>query len=226
MRRKGSFPKEEGEAIREYKAMHEENFLSSWLWGSWEREERTVEMSNENEEERCKNWRREREEEENGRTMLKGDETILFLWRLLTSSVMGEIWRVVVVFLGETFLEKLEDLSDRKPEIRVDVLVVLDVIDVFVSFSSVVTEFCDGSSVVRIGNLWNCSRFLSHQKRAHSCTVTQEEMRFEGPQVKAPPLSGRTMPPTPLQQLLESIREWILQVFHVFRRSSVRTLRR
>ena len=27
----GALPKEEGDLIREYKAMHEENFLSSWL---------------------------------------------------------------------------------------------------------------------------------------------------------------------------------------------------
>ena len=60
-----------------------------------------------------------------------------FCGGFLTSSVKGQIWRVVVVFLGETFLEKLEDLHDRKPELRVDVLMVLDVIDVFVSVSSV-----------------------------------------------------------------------------------------
>ena len=31
MRARGAFPKEDGDAISEYKAMHEENFLSSWL---------------------------------------------------------------------------------------------------------------------------------------------------------------------------------------------------
>ena len=30
LRERGTLPKEEGDAIREYKAMHEENFLSSW----------------------------------------------------------------------------------------------------------------------------------------------------------------------------------------------------
>ena len=34
----------------------------------------------------------------------------------------------------------------------------------------------------------------------HSCTSTQEGMRYKSPQVKAPPLSSRRMmPPTPLQ---------------------------
>ena len=43
---------------------------------------------------------------------------------------------------------------------------------------------------------------------SQSCTVTQEEMRFEGPQVKAPPQSGRRMmPPTPLQNSYSSFEE-------------------
>ena len=47
-----------------------------------------------------------------------------------------------------------------------------------------------------IGNLWNCSPFLSPK----SVTDTQEEMRYEGSPVKAPTLSRRRMtPPTPKQ---------------------------
>ena len=80
-------------------------------------------------------------------------------------------------------MDKLEDLSDCELEAWVVVLVVLGVTDVPVS--PVVTEFCDG---------------------AHSCTVTQEEMRFAEPQVKAPPLSRRRMmPPTPLQKIVLTI---------------------
>ena len=42
-----------------------------------------------------------------------------------------------------------------------DVFVVLDVIDVFVSFSSVVIEFCGGVfRFALLGNLWNRSPFL------------------------------------------------------------------
>ena len=53
---------EEGDAIREYKATNEENFLISWLREDWrDKEERTVEVSNEIEEERG-----EKEEKETG----------------------------------------------------------------------------------------------------------------------------------------------------------------
>ena len=31
LRERGALPKEEGDAVREYMAMHEENVLSSWL---------------------------------------------------------------------------------------------------------------------------------------------------------------------------------------------------
>ena len=44
------------------------------------------------------------------------------------------------------------------------------------------------SLVARSGILWNRSPFSFSKKPAHSYTVTQEEMRFEGPQVKAPPM--------------------------------------
>ena len=53
LRERGALPKEEGDAVREGKAMHEENFLSSWLREDGrERNERTVKKSDENEEER------------------------------------------------------------------------------------------------------------------------------------------------------------------------------
>ena len=49
-------------------------------------------------------------------------------------------------FLWRDLLEKLEDLSDFEPDTRVQVHMVLDVTDVLVSHSFVVTEFCDGFS--------------------------------------------------------------------------------
>ena len=52
--------------------------------------------------------------------------------------------------------------------------------------------------------------FSFSRKRAHSCRVTQEEVRFEGPQEKAPPLSRRRRrmrPPTPLQNSYSSFEE-------------------
>ena len=42
--------------------------------------------------------------------------------------------------------------------------------------------------------------FSFSKRRAHCCTDTQDEMRYEGSPVKAPPLSRRRMtPPTPMQ---------------------------
>ena len=64
----------------------------------------------------------------------------------------------------------------------------------------VVIEFCDGFSCCSDWEFVEPQSFSFSTKRAHSWTVTQEEMRFEGSQAKAPPLSGRRMmPPTPLQ---------------------------
>ena len=49
-------------------------------------------------------------------------------------------------FLGGVLLEKPEDLPDFEPDTRAQVHMVLDVTDVLVSLSSVVSEFCDGVS--------------------------------------------------------------------------------
>ena len=77
--------------------------------------------------------------------------------------------------------------------------VVLDV-TVLVSFSSVVTEFCDLCPFALIENLWNRSPFLCPKKRALCLTSTQEEMRYEVSQVKASPITRRRMtPPAPMQ---------------------------
>ena len=66
LRERGALPREEGDAFREYKATHEENFSSSWLREDGrEKEERTVGMGNENEEERSEKRRREGKREEN-----------------------------------------------------------------------------------------------------------------------------------------------------------------
>ena len=51
-----------------------------------------------------------------------------------------------------------------------------------------------------MGNLWNRSLFLS-KKRAHSWTVTQEEMRDGSSSAEAfPPSKRRMMPLTPVQR--------------------------
>ena len=143
---------EEGErsdVIGEYKAMREENFLSSWLREDGKDKDEIIMESREGDQRRDGQKEEESrvEKKRTKRRESKEDVSVPFLWRPLISSVKGEIWRVVVVFLGRTFLkEEPEDLSDCEPEARVNVSVVPDVTDVPVSPSSVVTEFCDVSS--------------------------------------------------------------------------------
>ena len=100
----------------------------------------------------------------------------------------------------EDLLEKPKDLSDCELDSCAQVRVLPVVTDVPVFPSSMVTEFCDGLS---LGSDWEDvvpQSFSFSKKRALCCTSTQEEMRYEGSQVKAPPMSRRRMtPPTPLQ---------------------------
>ena len=103
----------------------------------------------------------------------------------------GELWRY--------FLEEPEDLSGREPVSGELVRVVPDVTDVPVSSSSVVTELCDVSSCYSDRDFVERRSFSFSKKRAHCCTDTQEEMRYEGSPVKAPPLSRRRMTPSPVQ---------------------------
>ena len=80
------------------------------------------------------------------RELLKEDVTFLFLWRLFESfSQRGDL-ESCGDLSWEDLLDKPEDLSDRESEARVFVSAVLDVTDVPVSPSSVVTEFCDSFS--------------------------------------------------------------------------------
>ena len=84
-----------------------------------------------------------------------------------------------------------------------------DLTDVLVSPSSVITELCDR---VFCCTEWEFvepqSIFFLQKRRAHSWTVTQEEMRLEGSQVKTPPLfRSKMMPPTPLQNSYASFEE-------------------
>ena len=86
-------------------------------------------------------------------------------------------------------MEKLDELSECGPVSCALVRVVPDVTDVIVSPSSVVTEFCD---------VLQSSSFS--KKRALCNISTQEEMRYEGSQVKALPITRRRItPPTPVQ---------------------------
>ena len=105
-------------------------------------------------------------------------------------------------------LEKREDLSDCEPDSCAHVRVVPDVTDVLVSPFSVVTEFCEVSSCCSDWEDVVPQSFSFSKKRALCCTSTQEEMRYEGSQGKAAPLSRRRMmPPTPLQNSNDTFEE-------------------
>ena len=84
-------------------------------------------------------------------------------------------------------MERHEDLSDCELDSCAHVRVVLDVTDVLVSPSSAVTEFCDVSLSCSDLEFVEPQSFSFSKMRAHCCTSTQEEMRYEGSQVKAPP---------------------------------------
>ena len=83
---------EEGDAVREYKAMHEENF-----WSSWPKEERKVKRK-EKPKLREKWKKREKEEKRRGERRERNDaeEDV----RVFVSVEAIEIWRVVEMFLG------------------------------------------------------------------------------------------------------------------------------
>ena len=82
------------------------------------------------------------------------------------------------------------------------------VTDVPVSPSSVVTEFVMNSPGIRIGNLLNRRPLPSPKSAQSDWAISQEEMRYEGTPVKAPPISRRrTMPPTPQQSSHSSIED-------------------
>ena len=79
-------------------------------------------------------------------------------------------------------------------------LVVLVEIDVLVSPSSVVTEFCDDVSVESDAEFVEPQSSSFSMKRLLDLANSQEEMGYEGSPVKTPPPSRRRMmPPTPQQ---------------------------
>ena len=154
--------------------------------GRWEREGRTAKESEENEEERGERRKREVEKAENKKERVRRRCEI---WRESCGGLSwGICWR------------SLRTCLIFEPDIRMEVPVVPDVIDVLVSPSSLVAEFCNGLSRCSDWDFVEPQSFSFSKKRAHCCTSTWEEMRYESTQVKAPPLSRRRMrPPTPLQ---------------------------
>ena len=103
----------------------------------------------------------------------------------------------------EHLVEEPQDLPDCELvscELVLVVPDVSDVIDVPVSPSSVVTELSDVSPFCSDRDFVEPHSFSFSKKLAHCGTDTQEEIRYDGSPVIAPPLSRRRMtPPTPVQ---------------------------
>ena len=142
---KVALPKEEGDVTGEYKAVHEEKFLSSWLREDGEKRE-TLDMGKDNKEERCKKEEEKGRKERTKRELLKENVSGLFLWRPLKNFIKGGDLESCGGLSRRDLLDELEDVFDRESEVWVDALVALGVTDVPGSPSSVVTEFCDGFS--------------------------------------------------------------------------------
>ena len=194
---------------KEYKAMHEENLLSSWLKQDVRgQEERTAKVSEKSDEERGEKRKREEEKEENETSRVQRRSNGLFSvegFEILSreedlESCGGLSWEYLV--------EKLEDLFDFEPDTLALVRVVPDVIDELVSLSSMVTEFCEVLSCCFDWEDVVPQSFSFSQKRSQCCTCTQEEMRYGSPQMKALPLSRRRkMPLTPVQNSNDTFEE-------------------
>ena len=79
LRRRGALPKEEGDVIREYKAMHEANFLSSSLREDGKENEGIIlEMGKENKEERGERGEAKGRKKRTEQRVLKEDDGFCF----------------------------------------------------------------------------------------------------------------------------------------------------
>ena len=137
-------PKEGGDAEREYKAMHEENLLSSWLKQDVRgQEERTAKVSEKSDEERGEKRKREEEKEENETARVQRRSNGLFSVEAFEILSREEDLESCGGLSWEYLVEKLEDLFDFEPDTLALVRVVPDVIDELVSLFSMVIKFCE-----------------------------------------------------------------------------------
>ena len=172
--------------VREFKAMHEEHFWSRWLREDEKsKAERKVKAEGEGEVEGEKRRRGEEKEENETETVKRRCVGFVSVEAFEICS-HGRDLESCGDLSWEDFLDTTEDLSDRESGAWVVVPVVLAVTDVLVSPSSVVTEFCDVSSCCSDWDFVEPQSFSFSKKRSLCCTSTQEELRFEEPQVKAP----------------------------------------
>ena len=96
----------------------------------------------------------------------------------------------------ERLVEESEDLSgceSASGELVRAVSGGSDVIGVSVSLSSLITELCDVFPCRSDGEFVERANFSFFKKRAHWCTNTREEMRYEDSAVITSPLSTRRM---------------------------------
>ena len=176
---RGALLQEEGDVIREYKAMHEENFLSSWLTeeGKDKEERIRMEIDKETKEETSKKRTREEEKEEN--------ETVS-AERRCVGSVSAETFDIFSqgedsescgCFSWCDLLKNPDDLSDCEPETRTDVSAVPDVTVVLVSPSSVVTEHFED---VSLDSDWEFVEPLCFSFSKKRSSELEEESRRDG----------------------------------------------
>ena len=92
---------------REVLPNEEENFWSKWLREDQRGKEERMGKAERNEEERGEKRKRECETEESKRGLFKEDVRVVFQRKPFKFLVKGEIWSVVVIFLGKTLWRSL-----------------------------------------------------------------------------------------------------------------------
>ena len=158
---RGAWPKEEGDVIREYKAMHEKNVLSSWLRKDGEdKKGRSMETERETKENMCTKRTREEEREENETGSAKrrcvgfisAEASDIFSQGEDLESC-GNSW--------SDFWDESCGLSDCDSVTWTRLIVVNDV---FVSPSSAMGDMCEGVSLDSDGEVVEPQSFFFHPK--------------------------------------------------------------
>ena len=85
MKKRREVPDEEGGAVRENRAVHEENFWSSWLWEDESVKEERMAKAEKNEEEKGKRGKETRRKKRTKRRQSKENARVVFLWREIFS---------------------------------------------------------------------------------------------------------------------------------------------
>ena len=85
MKERGQLPDEFGDAVREYRTMHEENFWSSWLREDERGKEERTARAEKNEEERSERGTEKRREKRTKRGRSKENVRVWSLWKPLKS---------------------------------------------------------------------------------------------------------------------------------------------